>query len=137
MPSSLAWGASRAIVEAARLGVPLAWPNEVLDPAPEGLFVRCGMRAGDSFQAELGGAETVWEETGAAEFHILAPAGTGSAGAREIANRIASAFRAANLPGAAVAWTGWSLTEGEPAEGGAWWALHLEIEYRLQTIPAP
>lgn len=137
MPSAVAWAAARAVVEAAALGVPLAWPNEVMAPAPDGLFVRCGMRSGDSFQAEMGGSETIWEEAGSAEFHILAPSGTGSAAARDLADRIAAAFRTANMPGSAVAWTGWSLTEGERAEGGAWWALHVEIDYRLQTIPAP
>ncbi|WP_419900648.1 phage tail terminator-like protein [Roseomonas sp. USHLN139] len=134
MSSPGPWLDARAILEAADLGVPIEWPNELpVDPG-EAMWLRVDM-VGDSFRPIEMGPTASWSEEGELFVDVLVPKGHGTADARRMAERIAKLFR--RLGPRKVVWGRGSIGLGADDENGkasTWWCLPLSLGYRVQDV---
>lgn len=90
---------------------------------------------GDDHQQETIGApgSNMWVEDGVAYLHVMVPDGTGSQGARTLADQLANLFR--ELPEATMYFEDISIGAGEPGRSFPnFWALTVTIGWRRRSI---
>lgn len=142
MSSPAPFNDARSRLEAANLGVTLAWPNEafdvppppastpVVDPLPY-MWAAVEMTGFTLAPIEIGAG--VWQETGTLYVHIMTPTGWGTDAARTLGKTVANTFR--GLPGASIVYTRASIGDSAAEdEDGAWWRLTVSIDWRYQDI---
>ncbi len=128
----LLYGAdARALIEAANLGVTIAWPNEPFtEPSNDDLWLIVEIVGGAGGPIELG-QKAWWEFTGAINIYVNAPIGSGSAAALTLSKQVLNVFR--GLPERAVVYLSGEIGAGEPGtDDGRWWRLPVSIEFRYQ-----
>lgn len=135
MASPEVWQEARSRLEAANLGVPIAWPNEgFADPADstDPIFVSVEIEGGLSAPIEIG-LNATWEESGALWCHVMIPSGTGIVAGIALRKTIANLFR--DLPPGPVTWTSADLDIGGQSEDGGYFSLPLRVTYRFHDRP--
>lgn len=120
----------RTRLNAAALGVPIAWPNEPFKrPVPPAAWLSVQVTSTHNAPIELGGG--VWQEEGVAYTDVHVPVGTGSDTARTLAKSVADVFRA--VPPQPVVYCGGSIGDGEVSSAdGMWWTITVTIDWRYQ-----
>lgn len=144
MSSPAPWNDARSRLEAANLGILLAWPNEavtlpdasaavspVTNPLPY-MWAAVQMTGYTLAPMEVGDGGA-WLETGTLFVHIMTPAGWGTDDARTLGKTVANTFR--GLPAAPVVYMRASIGDSAAEdEDGAWWRLTVMIDWRYQDI---
>lgn len=110
------------------------WENEAQDPPdPPAVFAMVEI-TGETFEQQSIGATTRasnrWLEAGTLFIHVLAPAGTGSAAARTLAEQIATAFRSVETLDPNITFGRLSLGLGDVLPpNGNWWRLPITVAW--------
>ena len=143
MSSPAPFNDARTRLQAANLGITLAWPNEavtlpdlstavspITDPTP---FMWAAVQMTGYTLAPIEVGAGVWQETGTLYVHIMTPAGWGTDAARALGKTVANTFR--GLPGAPIVYMRASIGDSAAEdEDGAWWRLTVAIDWRYQDI---
>lgn len=141
MSSPAPWNDARTRLEAANLGIALAWPNEdFTPPGPPGNavsdqtpYIWAAVQMTGYTLAPLEVGAGVWQETGTLYVHIMTPTGWGTDTARAIGKTVANTFR--GLPGAPIVYLRASIGDSMSEDpDGAWWRLTVTIDWRYQDI---
>lgn len=135
MSSSAAYSAIHDRLVAQWTDTVLIFENDALvDPDTQAPFVYVEIY-GDMLQQETIGAPgaNTWLEDGAAYLHVMVPDGTGSQGARTLADQLANLFR--EVPAGAMYFEDISIGAGEPGRSFPnFWALTVTIGWRRRSI---
>lgn len=133
MASPEVWFDVEAIVNAAALPVPVAWPNLYFDPPePPAPFVIVEIEGDASAPLEMGGGG--WQEDGTIAFHVMVPSGTGWTEGAELRKTIADLFR--GRPAAPVLYRGVRFEPGTADDDGNWYNFGLRVTYGFQDVTA-
>lgn len=142
MSSPAPWADARSKIEAANLGIVLAWPNEAVtlpDPPSTSpvtnllpyMWAAIEMTGYTLIPIDIGAG--AWQETGTLFVHIMTPAGWGTDAARTLGKTVANTFR--GLPGAPMVYIRASIGDSMAEdEDGGWWRLTVTIDWRYQDI---
>lgn len=130
MSSPVPFADASAKINAANLGVAIAWPNITFKkPNPPALWLDVESTSHVIAPVELGGG--VWQEEGTLYLSVFAPAGTGSTAARTLAKTVSNIFR--GQYGGPVIYLGGSIGNGTISEpDGMWWVITVTVDWRYQ-----
>jgi hypothetical protein len=138
--SPIPWQDAVALFTAANL-LPadrVEMPNiQFSTPEPPDLWVSLRDVGEAAGPIELG-RRAIWLERGTVYFTVMAPAGTGTDEARDLAKNIATLFRDLGPRPVGVVYAGASIGSGQLSdETGAWWALEVSVFFKYQDVLTP